>query len=543
MSIQDLKTKTEIKDVKAKNSNNQFKHFLKQQTINQKIKDVKEKQNEQTIEQNYAVNQVENTFNQVNRSTIYRSKLYIKKELDKRSIKRKQQKLENHTNNPIDIKQSVSKNNLKTREFNSKITEYDKQITINQNDYPPNKISPIKMKNKSSPIITTKISPFYQTNMKSFVIKNHKNKIQYNTIIIFPFKFINDIINISNKPINIIKRGINTISSLYNYGISILILIIITLFIGVFGSLYDDGGINQEIIPLSNEVLAYEETITNYANQYNIKDYVPILEAIMMQESEGKGTDPMNVSECDLNTKYPKAPNSIQNQNYSIEIGVKYFSNCLNQTNIYNLNDINNLYLSLQGYNYGIKWANQYFDGYSKANAKVYSDNKKAELNTATFGDPYYVEHVMRYVNFNFRGTTNPNFNSYDAWVNKNPYAQAKLYGQCTWFAWGRFYELYGYSPGFTGNGWDCVDQLLQMHPNKFVRSTTPKAGAVFSGIGNNHVGIVISVNKNNLTIQEGNLDGITNTFKEAQTDWHTITLTLEELSKRNKGIIFANPK
>ena len=382
--------------------------------------------------------------------------------------------------------------------------------------------------------------------MKSFAIKNHKNKIQYNTTIISPFKFVNDIINITNKPITIIKKSINTISSLYNYGIGILVLIIITLFIGVFGSLYDDGGINQEIIPLSNNVLAYEETITNYTKQYNIKEYVPILEAIMMQESEGKGNDPMNVSECDLNTKYQKIPNSIQDPNYSIEIGVKYFCNCLKQANINNLNDINNLYLSLQGYNYGIdyiKWATQYFDGYSKANAKVYSDNKKSELNKATFGDPYYVEHVMRYVNFNFRGTTNPNFNNYDAWVNKNPYAQAKLYGQCTWFAWGRFYELYGYSPGFTGNGWDCVDQLLQMHPDKFVRSTTPKAGAIFSGIGNNHVGIVISVDKNNLTIQEGNLDGITNTFKEAQTDWHTITLTLEELAKRNKGIIFANPK
>ena len=50
----------------------------------------------------------------------------------------------------------------------------------------------------------------------------------------------------------------------------------------------------------------------------------------------------------------------------------------------------------------------------------------------------------MRYVGITFRGGTNPNLNNLEAWVTKNPYAQAGLYGQCTWFAWGRFYELFG---------------------------------------------------------------------------------------------------
>ena len=80
----------------------------------------------------------------------------------------------------------------------------------------------------------------------------------------------------------------------------------------------------------------------------------------------------------------------------------------------------------------------------------------------------------MHYVGVTFRGGTNPNFNNLEAWVTKNPYAQASLYGQCTWFAWGRFYELYRYDPSFRGNGWDCVDQLLATHPDKFERSTTP---------------------------------------------------------------------
>ena len=81
------------------------------------------------------------------------------------------------------------------------------------------------------------------------------------------------------------------------------------------------------------------------------------------------------------------------------------------------------------------------------------------------------------------------------------------------------------------------------MHLDKFECSSTPKSGAVFSSINRNHVGIVLMVNGDNITIQEGNLDGKTNTFEEAKTDWHTKTLTLEELSAKNKGVVFANPK
>ena len=123
----------------------------------------------------------------------------------------------------------------------------------------------------------------------------------------------------------------------------------------------------------------------------------------------------------------------------------------------------------------------------------------------------------MRYVGITFRGGTNPNFNNLEAWVTKNPYAQAGLYGQCTWFAWGRFYELYGYDPGFSGDGSSCVKELVSAHPDKFERSSSPKAGAVFSAIGHNHVGIVIAVKDNTITVQEGNLDGITNTFQDAK--------------------------
>ncbi|MCR0531826.1 phage tail tip lysozyme [[Clostridium] innocuum] len=137
-----------------------------------------------------------------------------------------------------------------------------------------------------------------------------------------------------------------------------------------------------------------------------------------------------------------------------------------------------------------------------------------------------------------------PNFANTDAWVTKNPYAQAGLYGQCTWFAWGRFYEIYGFSPGFTGNGYSCVAQLLATHPDKFEFSLMPKVGAVGSSdVAHNHVWIVVGVEGEKITIQEGNLNGKTDSFEVAKSDWHTVTYSLSQLRSIYGNISFANPK
>lgn len=57
----------------------------------------------------------------------------------------------------------------------------------------------------------------------------------------------------------------------------------------------------------------------------------------------------------------------------------------------------------------------------------------------------------------------------------------------------------------------------MNAHPDKFKISSTPAVGAIFSCIGRNHVGIVIGWDGTNITIQEGNLDGKTNSFAEAK--------------------------
>lgn len=532
-----IKIKETVHDIKTKDSKQNIKYFVKDVAIHEKEK-IKANDNGKTkndTTQDYAPNRVD----EVQKATAKQSYRRTKQFIDK---KRKRNKSLNGKD-IIENKDSLSLIQPKQKE--KLISNHKKRLSIDSK----NKILTKKQKVKQTLPYSNSFqtSDTYQKRMKSFMMVKHKNKVKASKEIVKkPIQAGNILVRTWKSGAYVLTKAVHGISHLWTYGMGLIILVVITLFIGVFACLSDDGGINSEIEPLSAEVLAYEETITKYAEQYKIEEYVPILEAIMMQESGGKGNDPMQSSESGFNTKYPRKPNGITDADYSIEVGVQTFSNCLTRAKVESPADTEKLYLAFQGYNYGsgyIEWAVTNFGGYTKANAKLFSDNKRAELGTDVYGDPFYVSHVMRYVSFSFRGGTKPNFDNYDAWVNKNPYAQAKLYGQCTWFAWGRFYELYGYSPGFIGDGWKCVDQLLKTHGDKFERSTTPKAGAVFSGIGRNHVGIVIDVKGDVLIIQEGNLDGKTNTFKDARKDWHTKEYTLSQLRAAMQGVIFANPK
>lgn len=340
------------------------------------------------------------------------------------------------------------------------------------------------------------------------------------------------------------KKSVFTIQRIVSLGVSLVLLLVITLFIGIFAALSGSSTISAPYEPLSTEVLGYQKLVKQYAMEYEMEDYVAIILAVMMQESQGKGTDPMQASLFPYNSKYPQRVDGITDPEYSIKVGIQYLADCFEKANVEDVNDDDHIALALQGYDYGeeyIDWAIHNFDGYTKANAKVYHDEKIAELDVDSFGDPSYVEHVLRYVQLGFGNLRQePNFDNLQAWGSNNPYSRAGLYGECTWFAWGRFYEIYGYDPGFTGDGWDCVEQLVAAHPDKFEISDTPAVGAIFSGVGVNHVGIVVGWDGTNITVQEGNLDGKTNTFEEAKTDWQTKSYTLQSLNTIYKGIKFA---
>jgi len=151
---------------------------------------------------------------------------------------------------------------------------------------------------------------------------------------------------------------------------------------------------------VSADVERYSDKIQLYAEKYGIAGFVPVLKCIMMAESGGAGTDVMQCSECPYNDKYPKKPNSIKDVDYSIEIGTKYFAECLKQAGCTSSSDVAKLSLALQGYNYGngyIDWAVKNYGGYSQANAKEFSNMMRAKLGTSGYGNPTYVSAVLKY--------------------------------------------------------------------------------------------------------------------------------------------------
>lgn len=136
-----------------------------------------------------------------------------------------------------------------------------------------------------------------------------------------------------------------------------------------------------------------------------------------------------------------------------------------------------------------------------------------------------------------------PDFKNMDAYGYKNPYTESWL-GQCTWYTWGRFVEIYGYDPGFTGNGCDCVKQLILSHPHDWILSDKPVVGSVFSAdFEHNHVGLIVGIEDDLYLVQEGNLNNRNDTIDEVDTDWWLQTYTMEELKDIYGNITFANPK
>ncbi|WP_373241240.1 lysozyme family protein [Mediterraneibacter gnavus] len=177
------------------------------------------------------------------------------------------------------------------------------------------------------------------------------------------------------------------------------VLVLLIVIVGIIGGAAFMGS-SQSAEPLSAEVLAHTPTIQRYASEFGIPEYVPVIQAIMMQESGGRGTDPMQSSECPYNTQYPNSPGAIQDPDYSIKVGIQYYADCIREAGCTSPQDMDKLKLSLQGYNYGngyITWAIRNHGGYSEANALQFSQEQAAAHGWSRYGDPEYVPHVLRY--------------------------------------------------------------------------------------------------------------------------------------------------
>lgn len=179
-----------------------------------------------------------------------------------------------------------------------------------------------------------------------------------------------------------------------------VVIIMIVVLLGSAVAMFGGGSESNTYTQVSAEVKAYDPLIRQYAKQYGIPEYVELIKAVMMQESGGRGLDPMQAAEGSFNTKYPHEPNGIKDPEYSIQCGVQELKAALTSAEVESPIDMERIKLALQGYNFGngyISWAKSKYGGYSYANAVEFSTQQAQRLGWDSYGDTQYPAHVLRY--------------------------------------------------------------------------------------------------------------------------------------------------
>lgn len=87
--------------------------------------------------------------------------------------------------------------------------------------------------------------------------------------------------------------------------------------------------------------------------EFGVEPFVALMLAQMMQESGGRGSDPMQSSEGAYNTKYCKDPNCITDPDYSIWAGVQEFKHSIERAGVTSPGDMDRIKTALQAYNFG----------------------------------------------------------------------------------------------------------------------------------------------------------------------------------------------
>lgn len=120
--------------------------------------------------------------------------------------------------------------------------------------------------------------------------------------------------------------------------IAVIVIIICCLFGAAF---FFFGGNNANYIAVSPEVEAYSDTIQKYAQEYDIAEYTELIKAVMMQESAGKGNDPMGIGG--------------ENPEESIKLGIKKLAELIKKNGCESPLDMTKLREVLKAYNVGDK--------------------------------------------------------------------------------------------------------------------------------------------------------------------------------------------
>ena len=151
---------------------------------------------------------------------------------------------------------------------------------------------------------------------------------------------------------------------------------------------------------VSEEVLQYQSSVEKACKDAGISQFSTVMLAMMQQESSGLGTDVLQCSECPFNTNYDNTPNAITDPYYSIQVGAEYFAYCLKEAGCRSIKNTERLKIALQDYNFGnsyATWVLENYGTYTVENATEFSLMMQNTLGWSSYGDPEYVEHVLRY--------------------------------------------------------------------------------------------------------------------------------------------------
>lgn len=154
---------------------------------------------------------------------------------------------------------------------------------------------------------------------------------------------------------------------------------------------------------LSEEVKAYEPLVEQELEKHGKEEYLNIVLALMMQESGGKGQDPMQASESMCGEI-----GCIEDPQVSIEYGVAHFSSVVDEAG-------GDIKLALQSYNFGsgfLEFVEENGGEYTEELAIEYSQRMYERLSSkidfrcireiseemnACYGDVKYVDAVLAY--------------------------------------------------------------------------------------------------------------------------------------------------
>lgn len=195
-------------------------------------------------------------------------------------------------------------------------------------------------------------------------------------------------------------------------GILLAIIIIAVFIAGIIatigGGTSDDNsdsfGLGAGQAMVSAEVAQYRGAIFEELSKYGLSEYTELMLALMMQESGGRGNDPMQASES-----FCGSIGCITDPQTSIEKGVLHFKSVLEKANY-------DVKLTLQSYNFGggfIDYVMKNGGSYTKELAISFSQMMYERLkhtgiyrchrpeaieHQACYGDIGYVDAVMRYL-------------------------------------------------------------------------------------------------------------------------------------------------